>query len=271
MPRSAAPAPRGSRSKIGGGRVLMWRGGSLWVSHETGLVQPHAHHAIQVTLAPRQPVKLRSVDGAAWVAAHASIVMPDREHQFDGCGQDVAILLIEPETRAGRMLLARYGQSSLTLIVDEAVGAESQRLLDGLAGHASDESLIERARSIVSLLAGGVPEPEEVDARIARALEWIRGHLDGPIALGPVSKVAHLSPSRFRHLFVAQTGISFRAYVLWARVTAAMVAAMAGQSWTEAAQNAGFADSAHFTRTCRRMFGISPTMLNREKWAGSRT
>ena len=31
-------------------------------------------------------------------------------------------------------------------------------------------------------------------------------------------RVAHLSPSRFRHLFVAQTGVSFRAYLLWARV-----------------------------------------------------
>ena len=105
---------------------------------------------------------------------------------------------------------------------------------------------------------------EAVDPRIARALDWIRSHLGGPITLGQVASVAHLSPGRFRHLFVAQTGISFRAYVLWARVSTAMVAAMAGQSWTTAAQNAGFADSAHFTRTCRRMFGISPTMLGRD-------
>ena len=265
MPGSAAPAPRGSRSKVGGGRVLMWRGGSLWVSRDTGLVQPHAHHAIQVTLAPRQPVKLRSEDGATWVAAHASIVMPDREHQFDGCGQDVAILLLEPETKAGRMLLARYGQASLTVIPDDAVNQASQRLLDGLASRASDATLVESAQAIVGLLAGHVPEVDAVDPRITRALDWIRGHLDGPITLGQVAGVAHLSPSRFRHLFVAQTGISFRAYVLWSRVSAGMVAAMAGQSWTEAAQNAGFADSAHFTRTCRRMFGISPTMLDRGK------
>ena len=30
---------------------------------------------------------------------------------------------------------------------------------------------------------------------------------------------------------------------------------------SEAAQGAGFADAAHFTRTCRRVFGIAPTML----------
>ena len=264
MPESGGPAPRGGRSKVGGGRVLMWRGGSLWVSRRTGLVQAHAHHAIQVTLAPRQPVRLRSEGCAAWIAARASVVMPDREHQFDGCGQDVVILLIEPETTVGRMLVARYGQSPLTLVPDDEVLTTSQRLLDGLDARASDESLIEGAQSIIGLLAGSVPGMEAVDPRIARALDWIRGHLGGPIALGQVAGVAHLSPGRFRHLFVAQTGISFRAYVLWARVSTAMVAAMAGQSWTTAAQQAGFADSAHLTRTCRRMFGISPTMLGRE-------
>ena len=76
--------------------------------------------------------------------------------------------------------------------------------------------------------------------------------------------IANLSPSRFRHLFVAQTGVSFRAYLLWARVETAVAAAMAGKSWTAAAHDAGFADSAHLSRTCRRMFGIAPAALVRE-------
>jgi AraC-like DNA-binding protein len=42
-----------------------------------------------------------------------------------------------------------------------------------------------------------------------------------------------------------------------------MVTAMAGGSWTAAAQESGFADSAHLSRTCRRMFGIAPSMLER--------
>jgi AraC-like DNA-binding protein len=46
-----------------------------------------------------------------------------------------------------------------------------------------------------------------------------------------------------------------------ARVESAIGAGMAGRSWTAAAQDAGFADSAHLSRTCRRMFGIAPAML----------
>jgi AraC family transcriptional regulator len=70
-----------------------------------------------------------------------------------------------------------------------------------------------------------------------------------------------LSPGRFRHLFVAETGTSFRAYVLWMRLNVAIQFAMAGESWTAAAHVAGFADSAHLTRTFKRMFGMNPAAL----------
>jgi AraC-like DNA-binding protein len=85
------------------------------------------------------------------------------------------------------------------------------------------------------------------------------------VSLTEAAGVAHLSPSRFRHVFMAQTGITFRAYLLWLRIGSAIGAAMGGLSWTAAAQDWGFADSAHLSRTCRRMFGISPTMLVKEE------
>jgi AraC-like DNA-binding protein len=123
---------------------------------------------------------------------------------------------------------------------------------------------LEAAQHIVEHLSGRSTGLQAVDPRIARVLERIREHPDAELTLAQVAAMAHLSPSRFRHLFVAQTGISFRAYLLWARVGLAVARGMAGGSWTEAAQQAGFADSAHLSRTCRRMFGIAPTMLVRE-------
>jgi AraC family transcriptional regulator len=49
--------------------------------------------------------------------------------------------------------------------------------------------------------------------------------------------------------------------VLWTRLNEAIQIAMAGRSWTEASHAAGFADSAHLTRTFRRMFGMNPAAL----------
>jgi AraC-like DNA-binding protein len=248
---------------IGAGRVLMWQGGSLWVSRATGRAQPHAHHAIQVTLAPGQPVRLRCAGDPDWWQGRASIVMPGKPHQFDGGGHDVAMLFVEPETAVGRALMARYGDSALADIVDDAVIDMARVVVHGLDDDASDEALVAGATRIVGRLAGEIPAAAMVDPRIATVVEWMRGRLASPIALAEAAAVVHLSPGRFRHLFVAQTGISFRAYLLWARVGTAMVAAMGGASWTAAAQDAGFADSAHFSRTCRRMFGIAPSMLDR--------
>ena len=84
----------------------------------------------------------------------------------------------------------------------------------------------------------------------------------GRFALTGVAAAA-LSPSRFRHLFVQETGAAFRAYVLWLRLNVAIECSMAGGSWTAAAHEAGFADSAHLTRTFKRMFGMNPATLVR--------
>lgn len=260
-----APCPGLSRQRatVGSGRVLMWRGGTIWVSRATGLVQPHAHHAIQITLSPGGPIRLRSTSEPTWLDLNASIVMPDRTHQFDGRGQDIVMVFVEPESVVGRALIARFDDADLAAIDDRAVLGHARALLAAYEADADDRVIVDGAMGIVDLLAQTTAEPGAVDPRITRVLEWIGDRLDTPIALGQAAAIAHLSPSRFRHLFVAQIGISFRGYLLWARVRNAMVRGMAGDSWTVAAQASGFADSAHFSRTCRRMFGIAPTMLDR--------
>ena len=98
---------------------------------------------------------------------------------------------------------------------------------------------------------------EAPDLRIAKMIAWVTERLDQPVSLRDVAKVICLSPGRTRHLFVQQTGLPFRTYLLWLRLTRAVELFGGGASLTEAAaHSAGFADSAHFSRTFRRMFGI---------------
>jgi len=253
--------PTASRRAIAGvGQVLLWSGGSLWIGRDAGRVERHAHHAIQITLSMDSHLRLAVAD-SEWREHLGAVVPPHLVHRFDGCGQRTTMLFVEPETAHGRALLEGHDAAAISDLPAERAEALVAPLRSAYLAGASQEALIALAQSAIAALAGHVPADVGVDPRIARAIAWVRSRLEVPISLNEAAGIANLSPSRFRHLFVAQTGVSFRAYLLWARVGAAVGAAMNGQSWTAAAQAAGFADSAHLSRTCRRMFGFAPASL----------
>ncbi|KAI3602682.1 hypothetical protein D8I24_3233 (plasmid) [Cupriavidus necator H850] len=47
-----------------------------------------------------------------------------------------------------------------------------------------------------------------------------------------IAAAVHLSPERFRHLFLEETGIRFRPYVLWLRMEVAIASYAAGNNLT---------------------------------------
>lgn len=64
-----------------------------------------------------------------------------------------------------------------------------------------------------------LPEaPHPMDARIRAAIDHIHGNLRQPLSLEELSRVAHLSPSRFAHLFKAEVGLAPHRYVLLQRL-----------------------------------------------------
>jgi len=251
------------RPIVGVGHVMLWSGGSLWLGRDTGRAETHSHHAIQIALAMDSHLRL-AAGADDWREHRGAVVPPHLPHRFDGGGERTAMLFVEPETAQGRALLARYGARAIADLPADFAEALVPPLRSAYLGAASKQVLIARGQEAVAALAGRAPAEAGVDARIARAIAWVRGRLDVPISLSEAAAIANLSPSRFRHLFVAETGVSFRAYLLWARVETAAGAAMSGKSWTAAAHDAGFADSAHLSRTFRRMFGIAPAALVNE-------
>ncbi len=257
-PTTSEPSAR----RIGAiGRVLLWIGGSVWIGRNVGRAGLHAHYAIQVTLALDGDFLIRVANGDEWQRSRGAVVQSDVRHEFDGCGSTLCVIFVEPEGLHGRALRARYrAPLSTDLHLDDAREA-IDTLAAAFAQRSSDAHLLQSARAVLDRLTAAHEAVTSPDARVTAAMQWIRDHLSTDISLEDAAARVHLSPSRFRHLFVAQTGISFRAYLRWARVESAVGAAFTGKTWTEAAQDAGFADSAHLSRTCRRMFGMSPNML----------
>lgn len=241
--------------------MLLWKGGSVWIGRNVGDAQLHAHYAIQVTLALDGEFLIRTEQSKEWHRARGAIVHSEIRHEFDGCGSTLCVMFVEPEGAKGRALRARYPEPLATDLCLEEVRQETDALAMAFAQRHADASVLQRARLVLDRLIAVEEAVSSPDPRVSAAMQWIREHLSSDISLDDAAASVHLSPSRFRHVFVAQTGISFRAYLRWARVESAVGAAFAGKTWTQAAQEAGFADSAHLSRTCRRMFGMSPNML----------
>ncbi|BDB29208.1 helix-turn-helix domain-containing protein (plasmid) [Cupriavidus sp. P-10] len=109
--------------------------------------------------------------------------------------------------------------------------------------------------------AANVSHPATEATRWASILQWLESALEGPVHVAHAADAVGLSSSRFMHWFAEASGLSFRAYVRWLRLQRAVRTLSDGCTLTEAAHLAGFADSAHLTRTFVSTFGVRPAAL----------
>lgn len=250
------------------GRVIFWSGGSLWIGLAVAPGSAHAHHAIQLSLGLSGEVEFRAGAGD-WRRYAAALVPPELSHAFRAPGRLVANIFCGPESALGRHLLQRFAGSGIVAPAPEEVAPHRAALARAFAEGAHDADLEALALDALHGLARFEIRAEPADRRILSAIDAIGEALDAPITLEGIARRVGLSPGRFRHLFVAETGIPFRAYVLWARLNRALELGFSGLSWTEAAHAADFADSAHLSRTCRRMYGLAPSSLRQDVSASS--
>jgi AraC family transcriptional regulator len=269
--RHATPISQPAHSTTGAikpvagiGQVHFWQGGSLWLGRSTGRTDWHDHHAIQITLALDGDCALRDRVDGDWSITSGSMVRSHRAHQFESRDATVAHLFVEPETAQGRALQLRPGDAAVTSLSTDEHTAMARILRPACRAGTTNTAVVQAAQDAINWLANTAPPSVQVDARIQKAIAYLQKNLRGAIAMSDAASAAALSPSRFRHLFMEQTGSAFRVYVLWLRLNVAIETAMTGKSWTEAAHQAGFTDSAHLTRTFKRMFGISPATFARE-------
>lgn len=192
-------------------------------AHYSGLAGDtsfHSHYPIQIVFSEKNVAQVMFQNGAALRSKY--IVIPSKaHHQLLKSEKAIELLFIEP--------------SLMTKEMEEVITLE-----DWLTYLRSAHQFIR-------------------DQRLLAALGKIESSLDTKITLERISKSAGMSKSLFTLLFRAQTGLPLRRYVLWRRLYHAIKAIGQGKNTTEAAQYAGFSDSAHFSRTMRKTFGVSPS------------
>lgn len=211
----------------------------------------HRHHAAQFAFGLDGPVIFESPQ-VGLQRSNMLLISPNTPHAHPAFGR-LGFLYLEPESTEWASFAARTEGELVHLPFDERLRsvARSAEAGDSEAASSLVGDVIGRSQSNV------LPE----DALVSQTIANIRRSLDGPITLAALAKAVHRSPSRVAHRFRETTGVSIRRYVLWCRLRAALDAALRGSSLTEAAHLAGFADSAHLSRTFHSMFGVAPSFF----------
>ncbi len=244
------------------GHFVSWSGGCLLIGRAGDVVPRHAHYAIQIAFGAVPGIRFRADEQEAWTEYAGAVVASRHPHAMDATHvHPNAVLLVEPETPEGRALGERCRHGGIAPIPEAEIADARAALFGAWAERRSVDAIADAARRVVRTLAGGAGPPAASDERILRATAFIHAHLDAPLTLDVVAAEAYLSPSRFRHLFVEQTGVGLRPYVLWRRFLRVWELLSGGASLSAAAHAAGFADAAHLTRTSRAMFGFPPSAI----------
>lgn len=242
-------------------RWYLWEGGFLLIARAGGVVPAHAHHAIQIVVALDGEVAICGKDGE-WRKGIGVIVQPDAVHSFNCNGAMGAMLFVDPESAEGAWLGSSL-KRDITLVSGPRLASSAQELRRFIEQPFEGMETGELIRHCVQAFSPGVPPSRRLDPRVTTVLNAIRERDDLRMSLESAAKKAFLSPSRFAHLFKEQVGLPFSRYMLWRKLTRAMVAVASEGTISAAAHAADFADAAHLTRTFYQMVGMAPSVLMR--------
>ena len=248
-------------------KLCLWRDGMLYLGDSFD-PQMHRHHAVQccIALDGELHVSWELVQG--WQPCQAAVIGANVPHRIANPDGSLCLLYLEKTSASYRSIVDYHCVTPGCNIRREPLllkASMPQSLRKALRTAMSTELEPPAANKLkqacMAFFHGQLADPHPLDPRIGQLLTHIHQR-PGEVFTGEaLADVASLSESRMQHLFKQQIGIPIRRYLLWARLRQVLELALTGNSLTTASHEAGFSDSAHFSRTFKAMFGIAPSLL----------
>ncbi len=222
---------------------------------------PHSHHALQLSIGLDKEFNLRCADNKNWEVMSAALIGANVGHCFGDATGSLVNLYLDPESRIAREVAKKSAAKTYLKIEPGVIEPFLARLQQGFESAFSCREAFSLTDNLLEAIFGTKKANSVFDRRVERALEILRNAPDNRISAETVASQVGLSPSRFAHLFKAEVGLPVRRYLMWMRLRNAVRLLGNSDSLTTVAHEAGFADSAHLTRTFRQMFGIAPSEI----------
>ncbi len=130
------------------------------------------------------------------------------------------------------------------------------------AGKASSRNVLMPLQS----LPIGVSFPAAIGPKVMRrVLSHIERNLEKRIPQDVIAKACNMSPWKFSRTFKQMYGVTFQNYVMQLRIKeASRLLRDTSADVMEVCYATGFGDPSHFTRTFRRLVGVTPSTYRRE-------
>jgi AraC-like DNA-binding protein len=172
------------------------------------------------------------------------VIRPGVEHWVEINGRAQVLYFDGLEFPLGAALAARVPREVATLAID---------------------ALASRSGAQEELRARFSRGRERCPAAVARAIDVMAGDPSTRMNQGELAQRLRLGRTQALRAFKAATGMTFREFKRWTALCAATRQIAEGQLVRTAAMDAGFADTAHLTRTFRTAFGTTPTLATADR------
>lgn len=211
----------------------------------------HSHDAVQLVVGVEDDVELWTPAGCAHV--RAAMVPPRTEHALVASGRTI-LVLVEPAGPVGSAV-ARFAAADAGIdLGDRLADLPPPRAADPVAVVTWSRRALEQLTGLSGTIDLGFGRPE-----VRQLVRYVDERLDGTPLLSEVAELVGLSPRQLSRVVADEVGMPFRRYVLWRRLRRAVLMVRDGHDLTTASATAGFADSAHFSRVFRGLFGLTPS------------
>ena len=152
--------------------------------------------------------------------------------------------------------IAEPGVRALDRSTFRRFDADLVRAYEGRLAHRESERLFEGVVEVAAAqIRASLPRGERSDALETLVLG------DPDRSLAEIARALGVSCTTASHLFTRTFGLRFRSYQHWRKCTKADERLSTDLPLTQIAQQAGFADLAHLSRSWKRRYGLSPSYL----------
>ncbi|REB11495.1 AraC family transcriptional regulator [Sporosarcina sp. BI001-red] len=219
----------------------------------------HSHYYIQITIGLNRVFNVE-IEGVK-TTVRGLIIDSNVPHELDGNDLWQYYMLINPESNFGLEVKRRFLGDSNTYELDYKLIKNIMNLLINIECSDTYHVFIKQTMRVLDI---PYKDYYTLDNRCENVINHIKQTALNQLTVPSLSHQVFLSESRLSHLFKEEVGISISSYLIHEKIRKAFHLIFEGDTLTNAAIEAGFSSSSHFSRCVREKLGMSPSMITKD-------